>query len=42
MYIRRVGGSGVVRPKMSNIPRPVGLLLRFTRVFVLSNIDKVL
>ena len=41
MYIRRTGGSGVVRPKMSNIPRPVGLLLRLTWVFVLSNIDKV-
>ena len=41
MYIIRAGSSSVVRPKMSNIPRPTGLLLRLMRVFMLSNIDKV-
>ena len=30
MYIVRAGGSSVVRPKMSNVPWPVGLLLRLT------------
>ena len=41
MYIMRAGGSSVIRPKLSYVPRPAGLLLRLTRVFVLSNIDKV-
>ena len=41
MYIRRAYGSSIVRPKMSYIPRSMGLLLRFTWIFVLSNIDKV-
>ena len=30
MYIRRACGSSIVRPKMSYIPWPLGLLLRFT------------
>ena len=38
MYISRACSSSIVGPEMSNIPRPVGLLLRFTCVFVLSNI----
>ena len=41
MYIMRASGSSVVRPKMSDIPRPAGLFLRLTRVFVLSSIDRV-
>ena len=28
MYIMRAGGSSVVRPKLSYVPRPTGLLLR--------------
>ena len=38
----RAGGSSIVRPKMSDIPRPAGLLFRLTWVFVLSNIDEVI
>ena len=41
MYMIGAYGSGVVGPKMSNIPRPVGLLLQLAWVFVLSNIDNV-
>ena len=41
MYIMRAGGSSSVRPKMSDIPRPAGLLLRLTCVFVLSDINEV-
>ena len=41
MYITRARGSGVIRPKMSNIPRPAGLLLRLAWVLVLSNINEV-
>ena len=41
MYIRKVCGSSLVRPKKGYIPRPLGLLLRFTWVFVLSNINEV-
>ena len=41
MYIRRARGSSIVRPKKSYIPRLLGLLLWFTWVFVLSNIDEV-
>ena len=41
MYIRKAYGSGVVGPKEIYVPRPPGLLLRFTRVCVLSNINEV-
>ena len=30
MYIMRAGGSSVVRPKLSYVPRPTGLFLRLT------------
>ena len=42
MYIMRAGGSSVVRPKLSYVPRPTGLLLRFTRVFMLPDINEVI
>ena len=41
MCIRGAYGSGVVRSKMSYIPRSASLLLLLARVFVLSNIDEV-
>ena len=40
-YNTRSGGSGVIRPKMSNVPRPPGLLLRCAWVLVVSNINEV-
>ena len=42
MYIMRAGGSSVIRPKLSYVPRPTGLLLRFTRIFMLPNINEVI
>ena len=30
MYTTRAGSSSVVRPKLSYVPRPTGLFLRFT------------
>ena len=30
MYTTRAGGSSVVRPKLSYVPRPTGLFLRLT------------
>ena len=41
MYITRAGGSSVIRPKLSYVPRPTGLLLRLAWIFVLPNVDKV-
>ena len=42
MYTTRAGSSSVIRPKLSDIPRPTGLLLRFTRIFTLPNINEVI
>ena len=42
MYITRVGSSSVVRPKLSYVPRPAGLLLRFTQVLMLPDINEVI
>ena len=41
MYIMRAGGSSIVGPKMINIPRSTGLLLRCAGVLVASNVDKI-
>ena len=41
MYNTRANGSGVIRPKMSNVPRSAGLLLRCAWVLVVSNINEV-
>ena len=41
MYIRVAYGSSIVRPKESYVPWPLCLLLRLTRVFMLSNINEV-
>ena len=30
IYILRAGGSSIVRPKLSYVPRPTGLFLRLT------------
>ena len=37
----RAGGSSVIRPKLSYVPRPTGLFLRLTCIFVLPNVNKV-
>ena len=41
MYNTRAGGSCVIRPKMSNIPGPAGLLLQLTRFLAFSYINEV-
>ena len=41
MYIMGAYGLGIVRPKMSNIPRSASLFLRRAWVLVVSNINKV-
>ena len=42
MYTTRAGGSSVVRPKLSYVPRPTGLFLRLTWIFVLPNVNEVI
>ena len=42
MYTTRAGSSSVVRPKLSYVPWPMGLLLRFTRIFMLPNVNEVI
>ena len=42
MYNTRAGGSCVIRPKMSNIPGPAGLLLRVACIQVFSYINEVI
>ena len=36
MYISRANGSGIVRPKMSYVPRPVGLPLMYVSLYALE------
>ena len=40
--ILKTGNLSIVRPEMSYIPRPAGLLLQFKGVLALSNIDEII
>ena len=42
MYTTRAGSSSVIRPKLSDIPRPTGLFLRLSCIFMLPNVKEVI